>query len=42
MLTLRAVAPSLYVGCKGEEVVLVVVNEVTLIMEEEHPSSQFL
>ena len=35
-------ASSLYVEGKGEEIVLIVVNEVTFIVEEEHPSSQFL
>lgn len=38
----RPLVPSLYVGCKGEEVVLVVIYKVTFVMEEEHPSSQFL
>jgi len=33
---------ALYLNCKGEEVVLIVVNKVTFVMEEEHPSSQFL
>jgi hypothetical protein len=38
----RPAASSLYVGCQGEEIVLIVVYKVTFVMEEEHPSSQFL
>jgi len=33
---------SLYLNCKGEEIVLIVISKVTFVMEEEHPSSQFL
>ena len=32
---------SLYVGCQGKQVVLIVVYEVTLVMEEEHPFVTF-
>jgi len=33
---------SLYVDCEGEKIVLIVINKITLVMEEEHPPSQFL
>jgi len=33
----RAVASTLHFGCKGKQVVLIVINEVTLVIEEEHP-----
>ncbi len=38
----RPVVSSLYLNCKGEEIVLIVISKVTFVMEEEHPSSQFL
>ncbi len=38
----RPVVSPLYLNCKGEEIVLIVISKVTFVMEEEHPSSQFL
>jgi len=32
-----ALASTLYFGCKGKQIVLIVINEVTLVIEKEHP-----
>jgi len=34
---MRAIASTLHFGCKGKQIVLIVINEVTLVIEEEHP-----
>jgi hypothetical protein len=34
---MRAVASTLYFSLEGKQIVLIVINEVTLVIEEEHP-----
>jgi len=38
----RTTAPTLYLGCKGKQIVLIVINEVTFVIEEKHPAISFL
>lgn len=37
----KAVAATLYIGCKSKQIILIVIDQVTFVIEKKHPPSQF-